>query len=63
MKGNTNSGKIDEQKLNDFMQKAIGDISSTVSAVLVIIGNRLGLYKSMTESAQPITSVETSKKD
>ena len=62
MKGNTNSGKIDEQKLNDFMQKAIGDISSTVSAVLVIIGNRLGLYKSMAESAQPITSVELSKR-
>lgn len=62
MKGNTNSGKIDEQKLNDFMQKAIGDISSTVSAVLVIIGNRLGLYKSMAESAQPITSVELAKR-
>ena len=54
MKGNTNSGKIDEQKLNDFMQKAIGDISSTVSAVLVIIGNRLGLYKSMTNQHNPL---------
>jgi hypothetical protein len=50
MKGNTDSGKIDEQKLNDFMQKASGDISSTVSAVLVIIGNRLGLYKSMADN-------------
>lgn len=62
MKGNTNSGKIDEQKLNDFMLKAIGDISSTVSAVLVIIGNRLGLYKSMAESAQSVTSVELAKR-
>ena len=29
MQANTNSGKIDEKKLNDFMLKAIGDIAST----------------------------------
>jgi len=62
MQANTNSGKIDEQKLHDFMLKATGDIASTMSAVLVIIGDRLGLYKAMAESGQPITSEELAKK-
>ena len=62
MQENTNSGKIDEQKLHDFMLKALGDIASTLSAVLVIIGDRLGLYKAMAESVQPITSEELAKK-
>jgi SAM-dependent methyltransferase len=62
MQANTNSGKIDEQKLHDFMLKTIGDIASTISAMLVIIGDRLGLYKAMAESGQPITSEELAKK-
>ena len=62
MQANTNSGKIDEQKLHDFMLKAVGDIASTISAMLVIIGDRLGLYKAMAESGQPITSEELAKK-
>jgi hypothetical protein len=43
-------GKINEQKLHDFMVKAGGDIASTISAVLVIIGDRLGLYRAMAKS-------------
>jgi SAM-dependent methyltransferase len=62
MQANTNSGKIDEQKLQDFMLKAFEDIASTLSAILVIIGDRLGLYKAMAESGQPITSEELAKK-
>ena len=62
MKANTNYGKVDEQKLNDFMLKATGDIASTISAMLVIIGDRLGLYKAMAESGKPITSKELAKK-
>ena len=41
MQANTNSGKIDEKKLNDFMLKAIGDIASTISSVLM--KNQLGM--------------------
>jgi 2-polyprenyl-3-methyl-5-hydroxy-6-metoxy-1,4-benzoquinol methylase len=54
--------KIDEQKLHDFMLKAVGDIASTMSAMLLIIGDRLGLYKAMAESGKPITSEELAKK-
>src|SRR4030095_8963181 len=56
MKENINSGKIDEKKLNDFMLKAIEDIASTISAMLVIIGDRLDLFKTMAKLGQPITS-------
>jgi SAM-dependent methyltransferase len=62
MQANTNSGKIDDQKLHDFMLKAVGDIASTISAMLVIIGDRLGLYKAIAESGEPITSEELAKK-
>ena len=43
------------------MLKAIGDISSSMSAMLVIIGERLGLYKTMLKLG-PITSNELAKK-
>ena len=36
-----------KKKLNGFMIKATGDVGSTYSAMLVIIGERLGLYKAM----------------
>ena len=62
MQGNTTSSNIDEQKLHDFMLKAGGDIASTLSSILLIIGERLGLYKAMAESGKPITSEELAKK-
>jgi len=43
------------------MLKAIEDIASTISAMLVIIGDRLDLFKSMANLGQPITSEELAK--
>ena len=34
MQANNIHSKIDQQKLNEFMQKAAGDIASTLSAML-----------------------------
>jgi len=62
MRSEKSINKINEQKLHDFMLKAVGDIASTMSAMLLIIGDRLGLYKAMAESGQPITSDELAKK-
>jgi 2-polyprenyl-3-methyl-5-hydroxy-6-metoxy-1,4-benzoquinol methylase len=53
--------KIDEKKLHDFMIMAVGDIASTISAMLTIIGDKLGLYKSMAESG-PVTPEELAGK-
>jgi hypothetical protein len=47
--------EIDEQKLGEFMNQAVGELGATVGAALVVIGDQLGLYKAMA-GAGPITS-------
>ncbi len=50
---------IDQSKLQEFMMKAVGDMASSLGAMMVILGDRLGLYKTMS-TAGPITSEELS---
>jgi len=57
----TNSDKINEELLHEFMIKAVGDVASSMSAMLTILGERLGLYKALTEFG-PLTSEELAKK-
>jgi 2-polyprenyl-3-methyl-5-hydroxy-6-metoxy-1,4-benzoquinol methylase len=52
---------IDEAKLNQFMGKIVGDLGATVSGALVVIGDRLGLYKAMA-AAGPVTPAELSRR-
>jgi SAM-dependent methyltransferase len=47
---------IDEQKLNAFLGKAVGDLGAALSAVLISIGDELGLYRALAEA--PLTSTE-----
>ena len=44
---------IDENKLNEFVNKAVSDVGSTMSSILVVLGDRLGLWKAMA-AAGPI---------
>lgn len=41
---------IDQSKVEAFLGKAVGDFGSAVSAALVVIGDKLGLYKAMAGS-------------
>ena len=50
--------RVDPDKLQEFMGKAVGDIGAGMSAALVLIGDRLGLYKALT--ANRLTSSPTS---
>jgi SAM-dependent methyltransferase len=52
---------IDEQKLEAFMQKAVADMGAVVSAPLITIGERLGLYRAMA-GAGPLTSAELAER-
>src|SRR3979409_1914393 len=52
---------IDMDKLNAFMGQVVGELGATVNAGLIVIGDRLGLYKAMAE-AGPITSSELAQK-
>ncbi len=43
----TPSPALDQSKLNEFMGKVVGDMGATMHAALIVIGDRLGLYKAM----------------
>ncbi|HUI58949.1 MAG TPA: class I SAM-dependent methyltransferase [Steroidobacteraceae bacterium] len=47
---------IDEARLNAFLGKAVGDLGAAVSAVLMSLGDELGLYRALAEG--PLTSTE-----
>jgi SAM-dependent methyltransferase len=49
--------QIDQQKLQDFLGKVVGDFGAALSATLVYIGQKLGLYKALA-AAGPLTPAE-----
>ena len=51
---------VDEQRLNAFLGKAVGDLGAAVSAVLVSIGDELGFYKAL--ATGPLTAKELAAK-
>jgi ubiquinone/menaquinone biosynthesis C-methylase UbiE len=51
---------IDVDKLNAFIGKFVGDLGAAVHAGMVVIGDRLGLYKAL--ASEPMTSAELSAK-
>jgi SAM-dependent methyltransferase len=48
---------IDEAKLNEFMGKAVADMGAAIHAVIIMLGDRLGLYKAMAD-CQPVSASE-----
>jgi SAM-dependent methyltransferase len=48
---------IDEAKLNAFVNKLVGDVGATLSSALVVLGDRLGLWKAMAAHG-PMTPTE-----
>jgi 2-polyprenyl-3-methyl-5-hydroxy-6-metoxy-1,4-benzoquinol methylase len=52
---------IDETKLNEFLGRAVNDMGAAMSGLLVIVGDRLGLYKAMAD-AGAMTPAQLSKK-
>src|SRR5215470_11058583 len=48
---------MDEARVQEFVHKALGDIGSALTASLVVIGDKLGLYRGMAD-AGPITAAE-----
>jgi SAM-dependent methyltransferase len=52
---------IDENKLQEFVGKAMGDLGAALTASQVVIGDKLGLYRAMA-GAGPLTSAELAAK-
>jgi SAM-dependent methyltransferase len=51
---------INQAKLEEFMGKAVGDMGAAASATMVLLGDRLGLYKALAQKG-PLTSTELAK--
>ena len=47
---------VNETKLNTFLGKAVGDLGAALSAVLISLGDELGLYRELAKG--PLTSME-----
>jgi 2-polyprenyl-3-methyl-5-hydroxy-6-metoxy-1,4-benzoquinol methylase len=52
---------IDETKLNDFIGKVVGDVGAAMSSALVVLGDKLGLYRAMASSG-PVTAAELARR-
>lgn len=52
---------IDEQALNQFLERAVTDLSASYGGVMVSLGNKLGLYKVMA-GAGPLNSQEIARR-
>jgi SAM-dependent methyltransferase len=55
------SPSINEAKLQEFMMKAVSEMGAAMNVPLVVIGDKLGLYKAMA-GAGPVTSAELAAK-
>ena len=53
--------QINEQKLQQFMGQMVGELGAAMNAALVLIGEKLGLYKAMA-GVGPMTPAELAKK-
>jgi hypothetical protein len=52
---------IDHDKLMDFFGKVVNDMGAVASAPMVVIGDKLGLYRELAKSG-PLTSHELAQK-
>jgi SAM-dependent methyltransferase len=48
---------IDQAKLDEFMGRFVGDLGAALSAALVVIGDRVGLYRAMADG-EPVSPEE-----
>ena len=48
---------VDPDKLNAFMGKMVGDMGAAMSAALVILGDRLGIYRALAEPGPALLHV------
>ncbi len=53
--------QIDQDKLNQFLGQVVGELGAAMNAALVLIGEKLGLYKAMA-GAGAITPAELARK-
>jgi SAM-dependent methyltransferase len=53
--------QVDMEKVEQFVTRVVGELGATLNAALVVIGDRLGLYKAMAE-AGPLSAGELAER-
>jgi SAM-dependent methyltransferase len=53
--------QIDQAKLDEFMGRFVADLGATMSAALIVIGDRLGLYRAMV-GGEPVSAEELAQR-
>ena len=56
-----NETPIDAAKLDQFMNQLFTDLGGATTATMVLVGDKLGLYKAMADG-QPVTPSELAKR-
>jgi hypothetical protein len=49
---------MNEDKLMGLVHQAVGDFGSILTGALVVLGDRLGLYRHLADAGRPLTSAE-----
>lgn len=49
---------MNEDKLMALVHQAVGDFGAILSGALVVLGDRLGLYRHLADAGRPLTSAE-----
>src|SRR4029450_668582 len=52
---------VDMEKLEQFVFRAVAEVGATLNAALVVMGDKLGLYRALA-GAGPLTSTELSER-
>ena len=47
---------MDEDKLMGLVNQAVGDFGAILTGALVVLGDRLDLYRTLARAGQPLTS-------
>jgi SAM-dependent methyltransferase len=50
--------ELNQEKLNDFLGRAVVDFGAAMHAGLVVIGEKLGLYKALAGAGEPLSAAE-----
>ncbi|MCB0876188.1 MAG: SAM-dependent methyltransferase, partial [Solirubrobacterales bacterium] len=55
------SAELDPGKLEQFVFRAVDEVGATLNAALVVMGDKLGLYRALAD-AGPMTPVELARR-
>jgi SAM-dependent methyltransferase len=55
------TAQIDQAAVDEFMGRVVSDMGAALSAALVVIGDRLGLYRAMADG-EPVTAAELAQR-